>query len=523
MKKRSFIGGTFILAVAGILSKFIGFFFRVPLTNMIGAQGYGLYNYPYHLYSAILAISVTGLPVAISTLVSAKIAIHRYDEAHRVFKIALVIMLFLGVITSLALYLGSGFLVNTIWPQEAYYPLMGLVIAPFFVALMSVFRGYFQGMQIMTASSISQVFESFGRLIFGLGLAYALLDRGIEYAAGGGSFGATAGAFVGLIVIVLYYLKVKPQIKERIQRQVKSGEKESTLKIIKNVLYLSIPISIGALAGTLMPLIDSLMLKLRLNVAGFSEEISTILFGRLGAATTLINFPLTIATAIAISLVPAISEAYAKGLFSEIKERLETGMKIGLYLIFPASMGLFILADPILDFIFPAIQNGGNLLRFLSIALIFMTLNQIFTASIQGIGRPIVSVRNLFIGAGFKIVISYYLAALPSINIYGATIGTIVGYVIASLLNYHYLKRQTHFVMDKINLIFKPLLASVVMGGMVYYTYLLIIGFTARNSISLLSSIALGGIIYGLLLFLFGVIHPKEMIVFITRKLKNKK
>lgn len=524
MKKRSFIGGAFILATAGIVSKFIGFFFRVPLTNMIGAEGYGLYNYPYNLYSAMLAISVTGLPIAISKLVSGKIAINRYDEAHRIFKIALCIMLFLGSFTSLALYVGSEFLVNTIWPKEAYYPLMGLVIAPFFVALMSVFRGYFQGMQIMVASSISQVFESFGRLIFGLGLAYALLDRGIEYAAGGGTFGATAGAFIGLCVIILYYLRVKPQIKEKIEKQDKGSEKDATVKIIKDILYLSIPISIGSLAGTLMPLIDSLMIKIRLDVAGFSEEMSTILFGRLGAGTTLINFPLTISTAIAISLVPAISEAHAKGLFSEIGKRLETGIKIGLYLVFPAFVGLFVFAQPILNFIFPTIKNADYILRFLSIALIFMTLNQILTATIQGVGRPIIAVRNLFIGAGVKVVLSYYLVAIPSININGAIIGTLIGYFIASLLNYLYLKRKINFAIHKIDLIFKPLVASIVMGGGGYYYYHFMMDFTSKNSISLLSSIVVSGVIYGLLLLLLGALSLKEIILFIKKRIiKNKK
>ncbi len=518
MKKRSFLSGAFILAGAGIISKFIGFFFRVPLTNMIGAKGYGLYNYPYNLYSAMLAISITGLPVAISKLVSEKIAIDRYDEAHRIFKVSLIIMLFLGSFTSLFLFFSSKFLVSRLWPPGAYYPLMGLVLAPLFVSLMSAFRGYFQGMQIMIAHSISQVFESFGRLIFGLGLAYTLYDKGLEYAAGGASFGATAGAFIGLMVIGLFYLKMRAQIFQNINKYSNNKKAEPISNVVKTILSISIPISIGALAGTLMPMIDSLMIKSRLAVAGFSEELSTILFGRLGAGTTLINFPLTISIAIAVSIVPAISEANAQGMLSEIKKRLELGIKMGLYLVLPASIGLFVLAEPILNCIFPKISEAHNILKLLAISLFFMTLNQVLTASIQGLGKVMIPVKNLFIGAIVKIATSYYIISIPEYNIKGAAIGTIIGYFIAASLNYSYLKRHINFKLNKLDTVIKPILASCIMGITVVYFYEYSFSIFSSNSISTLVSIGLGAIIYGLILIITGGIRYMDIVNIVNRK-----
>lgn len=518
MKSKSFLSKAFILVLAGMVSKFIGFFFRVPLTNMIGARGYGLYNYPYSLYSAMLAISITGLPVAISKLVSEKIAINRYDEAHRIFKISFLIMLVLGGVTSLALLLSSKLLVSTLWPSGAYYPLMGLVLAPLFVSLLSAFRGYFQGMQIMMAHSVSQVFEAFGRLIFGLGLAYLLFDKGLEYAAGGASFGATAGAFIGLVVICIIYLKMRSEIFLNIAKYPSNEKLEPLSKVVKTILKISIPISIGALAGTLMPMIDSLMIKSRLLVAGFPEEMSTKLFGRMGAGTTLINFPLTISIAIAISLVPAISEAKVQGRILEMKKRLKLGIKLALYLVLPASVGLFILAQPILNLVFPKINDAHVILKILSISLVFVTLNQVLTASIQGLGKVMIPVKNLFIGAIVKIIATYYFTAIPEYNINGAAMGTIIGYLIASSLNYSYLKRHVNLKLNKVDTVIKPILASGIMGIVVMYFYKYTFNIFSKNSIATILSIGLGAIVYGAILLITGGVKYQDIFNIIHRR-----
>jgi stage V sporulation protein B len=443
MKNKSFLNGAFILAVAGIISKFIGFFFKVPITRLIGAEGLGLYNYPYNLYSAMLAISITGLPVAISKLVSERIALKQYRAVHKVFKVALILMSLVGIFTSAVLFAGSKIIVNKFWPPGAYYPLMGLVFAPIFVASMSVFRGYFQGMQLMMPTAISQIFESFGRLIVGLGLAYFFVNKGIPYAAGGASFGATAGAVLGLIVLIISYLKIQSKLNKNIQKHKVIEKEESSIFIITKILSISVPISIGAVASSMMSLIDSLMINSRLLIAGFSVKEASVLYGQLGTANTLINFPLTISIAIAASIVPAISEAKVHENYHEIRQKLEEGIKMGFYIGLPATIGLFILADPILAFIFPTINGGGKLLQLLAVALIFITLNQILTGALQGFGKIMIPVKNLFLGSVVKVIVSYFLTIQPAYNIKGAAIGTIIGYLIALLLNYKDIKKYT--------------------------------------------------------------------------------
>lgn len=518
MKNKSFLNGAFILVAAGIVSKFIGFFFKVPLTRLIGAEGLGLYNYPYNLYIAMLAISITGLPVAISKLVSERIALNQYKAVQKVFKVALIMMSFVGVFTSAFLFLGSKIIVRKFWPPGAYYPLMGLVFAPIVVSVMSVFRGYFQGMQLMMPTAISQIFESFGRLIVGLGLAYLLIDKGVPYAAGGASFGATAGPILGLIVLIISYFKIRTGLNKSIKNNNQIQRKESTLLIIRNILSISIPISIGALASSMMALIDSLMITSRLSLAGFSIEQSSILYGQLGAATTLINFPLTISVAISASLVPAISKAKAHEDYHEIRHRLDEGMKMGMYIGLPATMGLFILATPILTLIFPSLNGGGDALQFLSIALIFITSNQIFTGTLQGIGKVMVPVKNLFIGSFFKIIVSYFLTINPSYNIKGAAIGTIAGYFVTSLLNYLSTKKHTNIKFNINDLLIKPIISVTAMATAVYYTFDYLIVSLNSNTLATLLSIIVGGITYGTVLILVGGINIKDILLIFNRK-----
>lgn len=505
MKKKSFIGGALILGLAGIISKSIGFLFRVPLTNMIGEEGYGLYNFPYSVYATILAISVAGIPVAISKLVSERITLNRHAEAHRIFKSALILMAVVGAAVSLLLFFSAELMVSTIWPEKAYYPLMGLVLAPLFVSLMAVFRGYFQGMQMMSATALSQIFEGLGRLIFGLGLAYLLIDRGVEYAAGGGSFGATAGAALGLIIITIIYFKQRPSIHQTIAHSEGQNSDNATLSYIKQVLLLSIPMSIGSVAGTLMPLIDSLMIQPRLLLAGFDESTATSLFGRIGASGTLINFSLTISLAIAISLVPAISEANALGDRLAVRKRLETAIRMAMFIVIPASIGMFILAKPILNLIFPSIQDAQVILQFLSIALVFITLNQVFTASIQGMGKYYIPVVFLLLGVIFKVAISYILTAMPAINVLGAVSGTIVGYFVAAALNFLYVRNLVDLKLNWLHTAIIPLISGALMGTAVYFVsrFLLV---RTHHAVATLLSVAVGVLVYGICILLWGQI-----------------
>ncbi len=228
---KKFATGATILAVAGILAKCLSLFFRIPLASdvMLGDEGMGYYQLPYPYYSLLIAVSYLGIPSAMSKMVSEKVSIGKYKEAHQIFKHSLVILSALGVVASFILFMVS---TGSKWPKESVYAFYGLALAPFFVSIMGAFRGYFQGMQNMAPTAISQLLESFTRVIVGVGLAAVLLKHGLGYAAGGASFGATAGAIIGMIYLILTYFKNRSEILENVNKDKKGADLTGT-----NTLY----------------------------------------------------------------------------------------------------------------------------------------------------------------------------------------------------------------------------------------------------------------------------------------------
>lgn len=513
MSNRLLLKSTIILATAGIISKFIGFFLRFPLMLLIGAKGFGLYNYPYQIYASLLSISIAGIPTVIAKLVSERLALDKHEEAHKIFIIAIKMLFIVGMITSVILFIGGNVLVGTIWPEDTYYSLMGLILAPMFVGVLAVFRGYFQGMQNMVATSISQIIESLGRLIFGLGLAVLLVDQGVKYAAGGATFGATGGAFVGMIAIIVYYKLKRDNIVKGFRDDL-DYEMATNKHIVYTIAKLTVPISIGALATTIMPMLDSLMVSSRLQVAGFSTDSATILFGNLGACNTIVNLPLGIIMAISMSLVPAIAHANASKRILQVKSKINQGLRMGIFIAIPAAVGIFSLAEPILNLIFPEIENGAIILQVLSIALIFITVNQILTSIIQALGYFMVPVKNLFIGATIKIVLSFILLSIPNINILGAVIGTIVAYTISMILNLSFLRFKLNITIDVNNIVIKPIFASLIMGAVV-----VLIRMYVGNSILWLGlDVLIGIIVYAVVSVATGCVKIEEIRKILKRR-----
>ena len=246
---KKFVTGATILAIAGILAKVLSVFFRIPLASdmMLGDEGIGYYQFPYPIYTLLIAVSYLGLPSAISKLVSERIAKNKYKEAHEIFKHTFWLLVIFGAISSAFMIIGCDWLIEVQnWPQEAKWSLLGLSLAPFFVAFMGAFRGYFQGMQNMTPTAVSQLIESFARVIVGVGLAayvlFAVDKSNLGLAAGGASFGATAGALFGAIFLAIIYFTQRKKIKANFAKDEgskKVGFKKSTLLVmnISSSLY----------------------------------------------------------------------------------------------------------------------------------------------------------------------------------------------------------------------------------------------------------------------------------------------
>jgi len=208
MSNKKLLKGAFILAFAGLTAKFLGIFFKIPLQRLIGDEGMGLFGLPYPLYTVMLSISITGFPAAVSKLISEKLANEDIGGANRIFRVSLAMLISIGLFSSAFLFFGAHYIIELLdWPRDSYYSIVGLSMAPLFVSIMSAFRGYFQGMQLMVPTAISQIVEQIGRVVIGVGLSYYTISMGIGYAAGAASFGASAGSILG--VTITYFIGYK--------------------------------------------------------------------------------------------------------------------------------------------------------------------------------------------------------------------------------------------------------------------------------------------------------------------------
>lgn len=522
MTKKSFLHGAFILGVAGLIIKVLGAIFRIPLANIIGDTGMGYYQTAYPVYVLLLTLSTAGIPVAISKMVAERIAVGDQYEAYRVFRVSFILLFFVGAISSLILFFGAEAIVTRLGNPGAKYAMMTIAPALFFVPMMAASRGYFQGLQDMRPTAVSQVIEQLFRVMVGLSFAVILVDKGLEFAAAGASFGATAGSIAGLLAIVVLFIYQRKAILKGIGSH-RHKKTEKSFSILAQMLIIAVPITIGAAIMPIMNTIDVAIVINRLTASGFTPEAANSLYGQLtGMAGPLINFPQVLTQAIAMSLVPAVAAAYKRKEMDFLQHNVELGLRTALILGLPSAFGLMILAEPIMLLLYP-VQRASAIsaapsLFILSFGVIFLATVQTLTGVLQGIGKQMIPVRNLAIGAIVKVALTYILTGIPSINIQGAAIGTVAAYMVASTLNLLAVRKLTGVRFDSKLTIGKPLLSVLGMSIVVFLFFRLSSGLLGNllesnltNAISTAGAVLLGALTYGILLIRTRAIDINEL------------
>ncbi len=518
MSKNNFLKGAAILAIAGVLVKVIGAFYRIPLGNIMPEAGMGYYQVGYQLYILLVAISTSGFPTATSKIIAEKRAYGDYSGAHKIFKVSFIGFLIAGILSAIVVLVGAKPILAFMDNPNSYYSLIALIPALLFVPIMSAFRGYFQGMQNMVPTAISQLVEQIFRAGTALTLAYLLLSKGPAIAAGGASFGASAGAIAGTIIIMIIYFKNRKKIMVEVENT-GSFVEESVTKIIKNILYIAIPITIGASIVPIINAVDATLVTRILQQLGYSETVAAGKFAQISAyAQTLINFPQVLSVAMAMSLVPSIADAYSREDQESIKNTTNSGIRTTLLIALPAAVGLFILAKPIIGLIYysksaAVIAETGEILSILAVSLVFLTLVQSLTAILQGIGKPTIPVKNLAIGAVAKIVLTYTLVRIPGIEVKGAAISTVVTYIIAAGLNLYGVKKYTKVEIKFVDTILKPVIAALIMGVVVKLSHVYSIDIFG-DKIATVVSIGIGAVVYGISLLAIGAVTTDDLEVF---------
>ncbi|MBE6033766.1 MAG: polysaccharide biosynthesis protein [Clostridiales bacterium] len=515
MAKKSFIQGAVILGIAGIIIKVLGAFFRIPLANLIGSEGMGYYQTAYPIYVLFLTLATAGIPIAISRMVSERIAVDDYFEAHKVFRVSFILLFSIGIVSAAICFFGAGQLVGAMGNPGAKFAMMAIAPALLFVPMQAAYRGYFQGMQDMKPTAVSQVTEQFFRVVAGLFLAYFLIRYGRQYAAAGASFGATAGAIGGVLTVIAIYLYKRGSLEHNIQRTKRNGGEKSS-SILAKIFVIAIPVTIGAAIMPIMNAIDVGIVMRRLQETGWTYEAANSMYGQLtGMAGPLINFPQVLTQAVAMSLVPAVAAAYKQKDMHFLRENVQIGLRMAIIIGLPCAFGLMALSEPIMLLLYPmqreSAMNAAPCLFIMAFGVIFLSTVQTLTGVLQGVGKQMIPVRNLLIGAVAKVIITYTLTGVESINIRGAAIGTVVAYMIAATLNVIAVKKYTGAKFNFTLTYVKPVIATLFMAAAAVFVHRVLFGITG-NALATLIAVGTAGAVYCVMLFVTRSIEREEIV-----------
>ncbi|MDO4545335.1 MAG: polysaccharide biosynthesis protein [Bacillota bacterium] len=524
MAKKSLIQGAAVLAAAGLLVKFLGAFFRLPLAGMIGAVGMANYAPAYYIYNFLLVFATAGLPIAISKMVSERYAIGQFREAERVFKLSRTLMALIGLLGACFVLFFSDAIAVMINNPGSALPMKSMAPALLLVPIMASYRGYFQGMQEMSPTAISQVAEQIFRVICGLFLAWFFMSNvwiAANYTdeargAAGGCLGAATGAVGGLLVMLIIYMRSRKQVKSRIRGD-RTDVRETSGNILKQIALIAIPITIGSAIMPIVNLLDAGIVTSRLLASGWDQSMSEELYGQLsGFASPLVAFPQVLVQAIVLSLVPLVSAANKRRNDVERNRNISLGVRMTMILALPCAAGLVALAGPVLMLLYPTQKasalSAAPCLQTLSIGFIFLASIMIMTGALQGIGKQMVPVVNLLIGVVVKFIVTWILTAVPEINVAGAAVGTASAYLVAAVLDLIALKRYTGVKFAVSSTVIKPLISSVVMGVLVYFVYQGVYLLLGSNGIATILAVIFGVGVYGLMILRTKAVTREEIL-----------
>ena len=506
--------GATILVIAGIVSKIFGAIFRIPLTNMIGAEGQAYYSAAYAVYNLLFVIATAGFPVAISRMVSSRIAEGDFINAHKSYKLAMKVSWALGIISFIVMFFGAGAIAAAYKNPGAEASMKAISVALLFTPVVASMRGYYQGRQNMKPTGITEVVEQMMRVAVGLTLAYMFYKTNLQYAAAGATFGASAGIIAALAAMAVIYARDKDSRSKLLEGSIVKDETDK--KRLKELFAFLIPITIGASVMPIMFNIDAGIIVRRLLATGWDPVMAKKLYGLMGGfCDPIINLPNIFIDAICISLMPAVTTAFTLNNKKDLDDHIKTGLKTMMIITYPCAIGLIVLAKPILTMLYYRKYDEALLavpaLQILALSIITLSIMRTLQSCLQGIGKMMLPVYNLFIGAIVKAISSYILLGIPAVNINGAAIGSVLAYVTAGILNFRALKKYTDVSLDMKSIFVRPLIAALIMGAAAIASYKLLYLITSSNAVSTLASVMFAAAVYFVSAFLTGAVTKDEI------------
>ena len=555
-KKQSLLTGAGVLAIATILVKLIGAVFKIPINNLLGTEGYGYFTGAYAVYTPLYAISMAGLPVAVSKLVSQNMELGRVKDAKAIFKVAQKMFFLVGVAGTLILMAIAIPYSNFNEAPMNFVSIFAVAPCVLFCCMMSSFRGYYEGLNNMTPTGVSQVIEAVVKLIFGLSATYVFMKAtvshyeknavngamklfGVEvtteaealaaiypYAAAVAILGVTLGSAFGLVYLYIRYKRKGFGFTR--EELVNSPEAKSNKAILKALLGISIPVAAASLVTNISNLIDDITIRSRLVTAlseGFDtvkgmyidtltvdqtldENISTYLYGMHGSVINIKNLIPSLTLVLGISAIPVLSKAWTAKNKKDIKVCIESALRVAMLVAMPAGIGIAVLSEPILNLLYGSgneyfAPSAAFMMTVYGLAVPLFALASPLTNMLQAVGKTKVPIVTMLIGGVIKVTLNFILIANPEINIKGACISSTVCYLVMVTINIFQLTRATGVKLNYISVFLKPFIAALFCGVGAFLGNLLLVDVMGIESrLTTIVAVCFGGAFYAISILL---------------------
>lgn len=521
-KKQNFLTGAAILSLSTIIVKIIGMFYKLPLNAIIGEQGFAYFTAAYDIYSVLLVISTTGLPVAMSRMVSEAHTLGNGKQMQRIFRIALIAYMTIGLLGTGAMMLFPDALANMMELPKASYSIMALGPAVFFICFASAGRGFFQGQGDMRPTAFSQIIEAAGKLILGLSFAYFVMKwTGSEaYSSGATIAGISLGAGFSALYVLIAHRRNRKEVSSL------GGKADSYGKTAKRLFAIAVPITIGAAGLQLINLLDSVTVVKRLLHAAegdgvimnrlmdiarmkltsdqsLAQDAAEIGKGIYSMCQTIFNFPTALIPCITAAIIPAITANLTKKDYTGVREVQHSSLRVMALIAAPCAMGMLVLSEPIMALLGgyegDKLTIAAMLLAILAPTIIVNSVTTMTTAIMQAHNHMVIPVINTLIGGLLKVGVNYILVGNPNIGILGAPVGTFVCFLVIMILNLIAMKRILKDPPKLLHCMWRSMAAALVMGLVTYFVYGFLMGMLNSFALCCVGAIGVAVVVYLLL------------------------
>lgn len=516
-----------ILAAAAMITKIVGLAYRIPLTNIMGAEGNGYYGVVFQVYSLALMLTSYSLPMAVSKLVSARVALGQYKNAYRVFKGAMTFGILSGGIVSAIVFFNARFISEEIMKMGlSIYALRVLSPCILIVAILGVLRGFFQGYGTMIPTAISQVAEQLINAIVSVVGAYLLMQTGrsmasgeakesygAAFAAAGGTLGTVIGALTALLFLLFVFTAYKTRLKRQMRRD-RTRRLESRKTIYKVLLLTIAPVILSATVYNISNLIDQTMFSNIMAAQGMAEKEYSSLLGLLnGQYDTMTNIPLSVSSALAASFMPSLVATMQTGNRKQIHSKINMVSRFNMLIAIPCAAGFITLSGPILNLLYFNQDNAipSLMLRIGGISVVFFCLSTVTNAALQGLDRMAAPVKNAAISLVIHVVALFIMLVVFKWEIYSIPISKIIFAGSICILNAHDLRGACGYMQEQKQTFVIPTIASVIMGAVSLLVHLLCVLFIGEMTAAVIA-IIVAVIVYGIALVVLGGITEEEIL-----------